>query len=116
MEPESDSGTGAVGSVSKNEVQDKGPKAERMSEQSKWDRLTARDIGKGLLLLALVILLSYFALAIISPSAYVEANWKTWTLPSMLVGTLFIASLLAIVGLILLRLGRASEAHDEETA
>lgn len=45
------------------------------------ERTTLRDWGNGLLVLGIILLVVYCALAIMSTVVYAEGAWKVWTYP-----------------------------------
>lgn len=62
------------------------------------DKITLRDIGNGLILLAGLLLIGYFALLFVTMLVQVEPGQGVWTMPSYMVNTVVIALILIIVG------------------
>lgn len=63
------------------------------------DKVTLRDVGNGLILLAGLLLIGYFALLFVTVFVQVEPGQGVWTMPSYMVSTVVVALVLIIVGL-----------------
>jgi hypothetical protein len=62
------------------------------------------DVGKGMILLAGILLLSYLGLLFVSVLVQVEPGQMIWTLPSYMMGTVMLSVILIALGLIILKL------------
>jgi hypothetical protein len=82
---------------------------DKETDKTEEDKVTLKDVGNGLLLLAALILISYFILLFISGMVEVEPGQMVWTLPGYLASTITIAILLIISGLVLRKVGAKRE-------
>jgi len=74
-------------------------KADKKRTIGAEDKVTLRDVGNGLILLAGLLLIGYFALLFVTVLVQVEPGQGVWTMPSYMVSTVVIALILIIVGL-----------------
>lgn len=65
------------------------------------DKITLHDLGNGLIILGLILLVVYVALATLSLFVYAEGAWKVWTYPHMLGLSTAAILFLLVVGAIL---------------
>lgn len=95
-ETERDEATGTSGPNAKNELVPS-------------DKVGIDDVGKGLILMAGILLLSYFVLLFTSAIVEVEPGQMIWTMPSYMFGTVALSTVLIVIGLVLLRINAKRE-------
>ncbi len=78
------------------------------SNESTEEKIELEDIGKGLILLGGIILLSYFALFVVSALVLAE-TYSLWSLPGQFAGVAALSVVLIIVGLVIRRITTESE-------
>jgi hypothetical protein len=79
------------------------------NRQASNDKVGIDDVGKGLILMAGILLLSYFALLFLSALVQVEPGQMIWTMPSYMFGTVALSMVLIVIGLVLLRINAKRE-------